>query len=109
MVNLRIDNSSSPMNPEDAIDLIEDYFRTHLPYFQIVQKYNKPEGYYGVKFINQDITVFIGSGRGFLESYINIDGEDMPLWKLDRKIIQIESLNEQNIKYILNVINNFFK
>lgn len=109
MVNLRIDNSASPMNPNDAIDLIVGFFKTHLPYFQIEQKYNKPEGYYGVKFINQDTKIFIGSGRGFLESYINIDGEDMPLWKLDRKITQIESLNEQNIKYVLYIINDFFK
>lgn len=108
MVNLNIDNSSSSMASTEALKLIEDYFKIHLPEFNIEQKYNKPEGYYGIKFSYQGTIVFIGSGRGFLEAYINLDGEEMPIWKLDKKISQIESLNENNIKYILHSINKFF-
>lgn len=108
MVKRTIDNTNCSMASNKAIELIECFFSKNLPHFQLEQKYEKNEGYYGAKFTHKNMQVFIGSGRGYLEAYINLDGEDIPLWKFDREILRIESLNENNINYVLRSVLLFF-
>jgi hypothetical protein len=109
MVNNQIDDNRFSMPSNEAVELIECYFRDNLPVFQLIEKYNDPSGYYGLKYCNGNFIVFIGSGRGYLESYIDVKGDEIPMSKYDKNTKFIKSANEKNIKYLLNFFQSFFE
>ncbi len=107
LVNLNIDESGYGISPEEAIPIIENFFKTKMTGFELIDKYNSPNGYYGLKYSSKNTTVFVGSGRGYLESYISIDGDEISLKDYDNKTKLIKTANEKNICYTLEFIKNF--
>jgi len=107
LVNLDIDESRYSLPPQKAIAVIEHFFKNQLSKFNLIDKYNDPTGYYGLKYAFENIIVFVGSGRGFLESYIDVNGEVISLKDYDSKTKLIKSANEKNITYTLKFIKNF--
>ena len=109
LVNLNIDERRYSIPSSKAIAIIETFFRNQLSKFKLIEKYDDPAGYYGLKYSLENIIVFVGSGRGFLESYINIDGEEINLKDYDNNTKLIKSANEKNINYTLEFIKKFLE
>ena len=108
-LNMEIDEATSSLNSDEAVSLIEKFFEKEISGLSLIQKYNNPNGYYGLKYTNEICTILIGSGRGFLDAYVDLEGEKFPLWKLDKKINSKIILNQNNILYILYAIKDFLQ
>lgn len=97
---------SMPVN--EAIKLIEEFMKVKLSHFIQVEKYFDPSGYFGMKYKLKDYEFFIGSGRGYLESFVKINGEEFPFTKFDKKFNHIKYSNKNNILNILNFAKSLF-
>lgn len=95
------------MNFEDAINLVKSYFHHNLSFFKLIQEYNKPTGYWGIKYSYQDTVVFISCDRGGLEKVIIIDAKEFPLWQFDQQIVNTEIASKKNILFTLEVVKKF--
>jgi len=96
------------MNFQEAVDLIKLYFLKELPYFVLKEEYIENFGYWGIKYVFDEVFVSITCDRGGIETYLIIDGKEYPLWQFDSRIKIIEVASKKNILFILNVIKIFF-
>ena len=93
----------------DASNLIKSYFERSMPYCKFVEEYHELSGQWGVKYCYQNICCLVASDRGCLDCQLIIDGKELLLIKVDRRILRIMISTEKNILLTLDVLKDFFE
>ena len=89
--------------------LVICFFKEYLPEF-ILKDETAYGPYWGVSLIDKkDIEVRVrGENDGF-DIVIEIDREEFPLWKFDKKVNEATLATKENILYQLSVLKSFLK
>jgi hypothetical protein len=106
MVDQTFDNSEYGIHSYEAIELIKDYFHSHMPEFQFVNSYTESP-YWGITYSSKSIKISILGDAGFSVT-VTIEEKDFPLWQYDRTVNSAMKTNKTNILYQLKVLNRFY-
>lgn len=101
-----VENNSKPW-AESLNNLVIDFFKEYFPHF-VLKNETIYGPYWGVSLTdNNGIGVRVrGENDGF-DIVIDIDKEEIPLWKFDRSVIDATDANDENILYQLSVLKSF--
>ena len=96
------------IDSNEAIDLIEFFFKSELPNFKLKEKFDHGI-YFGITYVNNEVEIRLGGGRGHFEHSFKIDGKDFPLRQFDKRMDKIITASKKNILFTLNVLKRFLK
>jgi len=91
---------------EDAIVIIQNYFKLNLSKFMLISKnHNGP--FWCIKFSNDEVKIKIEGDAGFTAKII-IEETEYPLWQFNREVGNKTETNYENILFILDILKDFF-
>lgn len=94
------------IDSSEALNLIENFFQSELPNFTLKDKFDHGI-YFGITYVNNEIEIRLGGGRGYFEHSFKIDGKDFPLRQFDKRMDKIEAVSGKNTLFTLNVLKRF--
>jgi hypothetical protein len=106
MVDQTFDNSDYGIHSYEAIELIKEFFHSHMPEFQLVNSYAESP-FWGITYSSNSMKISILGDAGFSVT-VAIEEKEFSLWQYDRTVNNAMKTNKTNILYQLRVLKRFF-
>ena len=99
-----IDNSTELDFQQGQAFLLESV-QQKLPSFKFLKSYHDPRGYWGVFFVNNNVTLFLGSERTFIDYFLQIGNEKITLSEIDERVLKLKNTSRANFLFLIEIIN----
>lgn len=95
------DNNSS-LDYEEAMSIIKIVFAERFfpfPYSHNQHQYCDPHGYWGITISKENLSVFLGSERSFIDYKLTLNGNDICLGGFDDRVLKLKSTSKKKFSF----------